>query len=169
MIRFLLSLACVVALCGCATSISPLVRDGHRADYITIDKSDRILTLWENGAPLKTYKILSMGFDPVGHKFQEGDGRTPEGHYIIDGKHPSQKFQKFLNISYPNETDKANARASGVSPGGFVGIHGDKGGWQGWKDRQNPAWTLGCISVDNYSIEEIYGLVAVGTEIFIQP
>ncbi len=166
--RFVLFL-CVLFLSACAAPISPLVRDGHQADYITMDKSDRLMTLWENGAPLKTYEILSMGWDPIGHKVQEGDGKTPEGHYYINDKHPSKKFQKFLNISYPNEIDKINAMKLGVSPGGSVGIHGDRGGWQGYKDRNNPAWTLGCVSVNNYNIEEIYALVPLGTEIFIQP
>lgn len=167
--RSLLAILSVLLLSACATPISPLVREGHKADYITIDKSDRILTLWEKGQPLKTYSILSMGWDPVGHKVQEGDGKTPEGHYIINEKHPSKRFQKFLNISYPNEQDKLVARNLGVSPGGFVGIHGDKGGWAGWKDRWNPAWTSGCVSVKNIHIEEIYALVEPGTEIFIQP
>lgn len=167
--RFLLSLAAVLSLTACASNISPLVRDGHRADYITIDKSDRMLTLWETGRPLKTYNIMSLGFNPLGHKMEEGDGRTPEGHYYINEKHPSQRFQKFLNISYPNETDIANAYSLGVRPGGSVGIHGDKGGKEGFKDRQSNSWTLGCISVRNKEIEEIYQLVPVGTEIFIQP
>lgn len=167
--RLLLCLFSFLFLSACASPISPLVRDGHKADYITMDKSDRIITLWEGGVPLKTYSILSMGWDPTGHKVQEGDGKTPEGHYYIDGKHPSKKFQKFLNISYPNEQDKLNAKKLGVSAGGHVGIHGDKGGWQGFKDRHNSAWTSGCISVTNYNIEEIYNLVPIGTEIFIQP
>ncbi len=167
--RLICSLLAVLLLGACATPVSPLVRAGHRADYITIDKSDRIITLWEDGKPLKTYKILSMGWDPVGHKVQEGDGKTPEGHYFIDGKHPSKRFQKFINISYPNREDKANAKALGVSAGGHVGIHGDKGGWDGFWDRMDPAWTSGCMSVSNYAIEEIYGLVPIGTEIFIQP
>ena len=166
--RFLLWLP-VLFLCACATPVSPLVRDGHKADYITLDKSDRLMTLWERGQPLKTYPILSMGWDPVGQKIQEGDGKTPEGHYFINEKHPSEKFQKFLNISYPNEDDIARAKALHVSPGGHVGIHGDKGGFKGWMDRQNPAWTSGCMSVSNYNIEEIYGLVEPGTEIYIQP
>ena len=169
MFRLLSASVALLFLAGCASPVSPLVRDGHRADYITMDKSDRLLTIWENGQPLKTYSILSMGWDPVGHKVQEGDGKTPEGHYFINEKHPSPRFQKFLNISYPNADDIANARRIGVSPGGAVGIHGDKGGWQGFKDRHNPAWTSGCISVNNYNIEEIYALVPVGTEIFIQP
>jgi murein L,D-transpeptidase YafK len=167
--RLSIFLSFILLLSGCATPISPLVRAGHRADYITMDKSDRLITLWEKGQPLKSYQILSMGWDPVGHKVQEGDGKTPEGRYYIDGKHPSQKFQKFLNISYPNAQDKLNAKKLGVSPGGHVGIHGDKGGWQGFKDRSNPAWTRGCISIRNASIEEMYQLVPIGTEIFIQP
>lgn len=156
-------------LSACATPISPLVRDGHQADYITIDKSDRMITLWEKGQPLKSYQILSMGWDPVGHKKQEGDGRTPEGHYFIDDKHPSKRFQKFINISYPNAQDKLDAKMRGVPAGGNVGMHGDKGGWAGFKDRQNPAWTSGCLSIKNDSIEEMYQLVPIGTEIFIQP
>lgn len=167
--RLFICLTSLLFLSACATPVSPLVRNGHKADYITMDKSDRIITLWENGQPLKTYNILSMGWDPIGHKVQEGDGKTPEGHYAINGKHPSKKFQKFLNISYPNAQDVANARKLGISPGGHVGIHGDKGGFKGWVDRRNPAWTSGCISVTNYEIEEIYGLVDIGTEIFIQP
>jgi len=167
--RPLIAVFFLLFLAGCATPVSPLVRDGHRADYITFDKSDRLLTLWENGQPLKSYTVLSLGWDPVGHKVQEGDGKTPEGRYYIDRKHPSKKFQKFLNISYPNKHDRLAAQKLGVSPGGHVGIHGDKGGWQGFKDRHNPAWTSGCISVTNYNIEEMYALVPVGTEIFIQP
>lgn len=167
--RLIFSLLSILFLSACATPISPLVRDGHKADYITMDKSDRIITLWEKGQPLKTYDILSMGWDPLGHKVQEGDGKTPEGHYLINEKHPSKKFQKFLNISYPNEQDKMNAKALDVKPGGHVGIHGDKGGFKGFVDRMNPAWTSGCISINNYSIEEMYGLVDPGTEIFIQP
>ncbi len=167
--RLIFSLLAILALSACATPISPLVREGHQADYITVDKSDRLMTLWENGTPLKTYKILSMGWEPVGQKVQEGDGKTPEGHYVINEKHPSQRFQKFLNISYPNSEDIAKAKALGVSPGGHVGIHGDKGGFSGFIDRMDPAWTTGCMSVNNDAIEEIYALVPVGTEIFIQP
>jgi murein L,D-transpeptidase YafK len=169
LLRLLSILLSLTLLGGCARTLSPLAENGHRADYITVDKSDRLLTLWEEGKPLRSYRIYSMGWDPVGHKVQEGDGRTPEGRYVIDGKHPSKRFQKFLNISYPNETDQANAFALGVSPGGFVGIHGDKGGEAGARDRKNPAWTEGCISVRNEAIEEIYQVVPLGTEIFIQP
>lgn len=118
---------------------------------------------------MKSYPILSLGPNPFGHKVHEGDGRTPEGLYLIDEKHDSRKYQKFLRISYPNERDRLHAQQLGLDPGGMVGIHGDKGGLSGFFDRMNPNWTAGCITVRNDAIAEIYDLVAVGTPILINP
>jgi murein L,D-transpeptidase YafK len=112
---------------------------------------------------------LSFGADPVGHKQQEGDERTPEGLYFISRKNPSQKFHYFLNFSYPNDEDRRRAKARGVKPGGNVGIHGDKGGWEGFVDRQKTDWTDGCVTVRNHEVEEIYALTPVGTMIEIRP
>ena len=67
-------------------------------DYVVIQKKAHILSLWKNGRPVKTYPVLAMGANPIGHKVYEGDERTPEGQYYIEGKHPSQNFQKFLKI-----------------------------------------------------------------------
>ena len=141
----------------------------EQADYVVIEKSARLITLWSQGEILKTYSVLSLGSNPLGHKVQEWDGRTPEGLYLIDEKHDSKKFQKFLRISYPNEQDKARAKELGVEPGGMVGIHGDKGGVSGFFDRMKPNWTAGCVTVRNNAIKEIYDLVAVGTPILIKP
>jgi murein L,D-transpeptidase YafK len=169
--RFLILLFTVFFVTSCTTSsyTSPLVRAGHQADLITVDKSDRVLTLWEDSKELKSYKILAFGANPIGHKQYEGDERTPEGDYFISRKNPSKKFHKFLNISYPNEDDKKRARAMGKSPGGFVGIHGDKGGLEGFFDRFDKNWTDGCITVRNHEIDEIYQLVPVGARIIITP
>ncbi len=140
-----------------------------KVDYVVMEKSGKSITLWSGGHIVKSYSILSLGSSPIGHKVQEWDGRTPEGLYVIDEKHDSKKFQKFLRISYPNEADKAYAKRLGVDPGGMVGIHGDKGGVSGFFDRMKPNWTQGCITVRNASIEEIYALVDVGTPILIKP
>jgi murein L,D-transpeptidase YafK len=146
-----------------------LERLGKQADYVVIEKSGRSVTLWSEGEVLKSYPVLSLGSNPFGHKMHEGDGRTPEGLYLIDEKHDSKQFQKFLRISYPNEDDKLRAQKLGVDPGGMVGIHGDKGGLSGFFDRMKPNWTAGCITVQNNAIKEIYDLVAVGTPILIKP
>lgn len=161
-------LSCLL-LAGCVPHSSPLEKSAVQADYVVIEKSGRTITLWSGGKILRTYPLLSLGSNPIGHKQQEWDGKTPEGLYYIDEKHTSDKFQKFLNISYPNKADIESAKARGVNPGGNVGIHGDKGGVQGFFDRMNPQWTQGCISVRNSAIEEIYALVPVGTLILIRP
>lgn len=138
-------------------------------DYIVVQKSDKVISMWKQGRIIRTYPILSFGADPYGHKAREGDEKTPEGTYYIDRKHPSQNFQKFLNISYPNEADKARAKQMGVKPGGSVGIHGDKGGVAGFFQRMDKNWTDGCIAVRNADIEEIFEMVSVGTPIMIKP
>lgn len=138
-------------------------------DYVVVQKKDRILSLWKKGSLVKTYPILAMGDNPVGQKVYEGDERTPEGTYYIEEKHPSQNFQKFLKISYPNEKDKAIAERFGMPPGGSVGIHGDRGGMDGFWQRFKKNWTDGCLAMRNADIEEIYEMVSVGTPILIKP
>jgi murein L,D-transpeptidase YafK len=140
-----------------------------QADYVVVQKKHRLLTLWSQGKILKTYEVLALGARPEGHKQQEGDERTPEGRYTIDEKHESENFQKFLRISYPNANDKVSAKKRGVSPGGQVGIHGDRGGISGFFQRFDSKWTDGCLTVRNRDIEEIYNLVPLGTPIWIKP
>lgn len=140
-----------------------------KVDYIVVQKSSRILTLWKGGRIVKTYSIMALGENPIGHKVYEGDERTPEGIYYINEKHPSAHFQKFLEISYPNETDRTKAEQYGMKPGGNVGIHGDRGGMDGFFQRFKKNWTDGCAAMRNADIEEIYAWVDVGTPILIKP
>ena len=46
-------------------------------------KAQRRLYLFSEGSVLRAYD-LDLGFAPVGHKRFDGDGKTPEGSYIID-------------------------------------------------------------------------------------
>ena len=110
---------------------------------------------------LKQYNF-DLGFNPIGHKEQEGDGRTPEGAYLINRKNPNSQFHLSLGISYPNASDVARARAKGVSPGGDIFIHGTPSRWIGQRD-----WTWGCIAVTNEEMDEIYPMIDTGTKIFI--
>jgi len=138
-------------------------------DYIVVQKADHVMSLWKQGRIIKTYPILAFGADPYGTKMREGDEKTPEGTYFINEKHPSPHFQKFLNISYPNEADIERAKRMGVPVGGNVGIHGDRGGISGFFQRMDKNWTDGCIAMRNADIEEIFEKVEVGTPIMIKP
>jgi hypothetical protein len=79
-------------------------------------KGARRLELKRQGRTIRTYRV-ALGFAPTGHKEREGDGRTPEGKYVIDGRNPRSAFHLSLRVSYPDEADKARAAARGVAPG----------------------------------------------------
>ncbi len=140
-----------------------------KADRIEVHKSLRRLDLMWQGKRIRSYR-MSLGGNPLGHKQQEGDSRTPEGDYRIDWRNPRSKFHLSLHISYPDKRDRANAAKRGVSAGGDIMIHGLPNGWE----NAGPAlagvdWTDGCIAVDNWAIKEIWDAVPDGTPISILP
>jgi murein L,D-transpeptidase YafK len=143
--------------------------EAKRTDRIVVMKSKRIMTLESDGQVVKTYKV-ALGSQPIGAKDRQGDHKTPEGEYVVDAKNANSQFFMALHLSYPNATDRVRARKLGVSPGGDVEIHGlgKKYGWIGARHRLSD-WTDGCIAVTNEEIEEIFGMVAVGTRVEIQP
>ena len=139
------------------------------ADLIVVEKAARRMTLYRHGEVLHEYRI-ALGFAPAGDKERVGDGRTPEGRYIIDLKNDRSQFHLSLRVSYPNASDRREAAARGASPGGDIFIHGTPGVWE-WAGPLHAIrdWTLGCIAVTNSEIEEIWALVPVGTPIEIRP
>jgi murein L,D-transpeptidase YafK len=141
----------------------------ERATRLEIDKAARQLKLFRGDELLKTYRV-SLGSSPVGHKSQEGDGRTPEGTYAIDFKNSRSRFHLALRISYPNVTDREAARRRGASPGGDIMIHGLPNGLS-WLNslHLNRDWTDGCIAVTNSEVDEIWRLVAANTPVTILP
>ena len=94
-----------------------------RVDRILVVKSERKMYLQSAGRTLRTFDI-SLGLVPEGAKQREGDFRTPEGVYYIEAKNARSDFFLALKVSYPNEQDRARARANGIDPGGQIMIHG---------------------------------------------
>ena len=137
---------------------------------LVVRKADREMDAYDaQGRLLKTYPV-ALGFNPVGHKQFEGDGKTPEGRYTINDRNPNSGYHKNLGVSYPNEADKAYAAAQGKSPGGLIKIHGMKNGWGfiGKKHLQKD-WTDGCIAVTDEEVDELYRSVKHNAEIEILP
>ena len=137
------------------------------ADKIIVSKTDKVLYLQNNNKVFASYPVV-FGGNPEGHKEQEGDNKTPEAEYIIDFKKEDSAYFKALHISYPNEQDKANAKAKGVSPGGDIMIHGQKNGF-GWLYfiSQYFNWTKGCIALSNDNMQKVWQSVNAGTKIVI--
>lgn len=140
-----------------------------RFDHLRLEKGKRRLTAFSGDAAVRVY-LVALGKNPMGHKEVEGDMRTPEGLYVIDGKNPRSAYHLNLGISYPNEADRAHATSLGKSPGGDIKIHGlapevaDIGQAHRLTD-----WTYGCIAVTNEEIEELFARTPVGTPIEIVP
>lgn len=140
---------------------------------IEVFKQQWQLKLKHHDQIIRSYPFR-LGFNPMGHKQFEGDGKTPEGTYTIDWRNPQSAYYKSLHISYPNPNDLTYAKQRQKSAGGDVMIHGTvptpatafpaSSTYMPRKD-----WTLGCIAVTNADMDEIWQLVKNGTQIIIHP
>lgn len=140
-----------------------------KADRAVVYKGRRELLLYRDGRMLKRYPV-ALGFDPVGPKRRQGDGRTPEGAYVLDWRHISKDLGPAIHISYPNAGDRARAAAAGVDPGGAIMLHAlpDTLPWDA-RPVQARAWTEGCIGLKARHLREVWSAVADGTPIDIRP
>ncbi|MEX3017239.1 murein L,D-transpeptidase family protein [Gymnodinialimonas hymeniacidonis] len=137
--------------------------NGPEVTRVVVWKNERLMSLFHREEVLESYEI-ELGFAPEGHKFEYGDGRTPEGEYFIDRRNPNSDFYLSIGISYPNAEDIARAREAGVNPGGDIFIHGTPRPFRNIDD-----WTVGCIAVRNREMRQIYSMVQNGTPIMIHP
>ncbi len=154
-------LVCTFLISSCSENKPANI--SQRVTKLEVDKSARELRLYNGSRVIRTMDI-GLGFSPVGHKYREGDGKTPHGRYYIDRKNPYSSFHLSLGISYPNTQDRRQALSKGYSPGGDIMIHGlpNNGTIPARQD-----WTRGCIAVTNTEIEYLYKVVDVGTPIII--
>ena len=163
----------IIILIGCVFvfpfSLVAKKSENPRADRIVIEKEARRMTLYHGKDTLKVYSV-SLGKDPIGAKQKQGDHKTPEGHYVIDWRNPNSAYHRSLHISYPSSSDSENAKARGVTPGGYIMIHGLPNGMPDLGPLQSFAdWTDGCVAVSNSEMDEIWDLVADGTPVDILP
>ena len=158
------------------SSRPPLAREAARivperrftqVDYLIVDKSERLMVAYAGGQPVKAWRGLQFGEAPQGHKQFEGDERTPEGRYVIEGRNPGSAYHLSLKVSYPNAADRAFALAQGRSPGGDIFIHGQPNSLP--FGRVPGDWTDGCIALSNDEIAELWRIVPDGTVIEIRP
>ena len=167
-------LASFAVICGFALYVyahhnwNPLPA-GTIIDRIVVEKSARRLSILRDGKQIKTYRI-ALGRNPAGAKQEEGDMKTPEGIYKIDGRNQQSSFHLALHVSYPSDEDDNRAAAHGVSAGSDIMIHGIQNGrgWIGGFHRWND-WTAGCIAVTDEEIEELWRVTPDGTTIEIRP
>jgi hypothetical protein len=121
-------------------------------------KDTRALGLYAaatEGAPwrwIADYPIVAAS-GIAGPKLREGDGQVPEGVYSIESLNPNSRYHLALRIGYPNDDDRARARADGRDRlGGDIMIHGSNA-------------SVGCLAMGDQAAEDLFVLAAlVGVE-----
>lgn len=160
--RILLTVALALGLAACGSKGKFRNYDGPEVTQIQVHKSARKLYLLHKTEVLKEYDV-GLGFNPMGHKQFEGDGKTPEGLYFITYHNPRSRYYLSVGVSYPNERDVAFAEQQGKMPGGDIMIHGRSG----YKGRNQGDWTAGCIAITDEEMEEVYSMLRRDTPIYI--
>jgi L,D-peptidoglycan transpeptidase YkuD (ErfK/YbiS/YcfS/YnhG family) len=119
-------------------------------------KQEMKLELWARDSGefrfIRDYRIRAAS-GVSGPKLREGDMQVPEGVYRIAGLNPNSHFHLSMKLNYPNEFDLFHAWREGrADPGTDIFIHGK-------------AKSLGCLAMDDETIEELFVLTAhVGAE-----
>lgn len=162
-----------VAVLGCLASRDAQARvdlpADIKADRIVVLKAKRLLVMLHGDKVLDTFRV-ALGPHPVGPKREAGDGRTPEGHYMLDWRNPKSRYHRSIHISYPGPGDVERARRLDVPPNGDIMIHGlPPGAGPIGADQADWDWTEGCIAVSNAEMDEIWRRVDDGTPIDIFP
>ena len=153
---------------------------------ITIQKSERRLTVTGKNGETLLVCAVSLGSAPEGAKCKEGDGRTPEGFYRICTVNPNSRFHAALGINYPNRADAQRAyiekrislltalsiaacdrlrrRPPWKTPlGGYIMIHGEN------PDGKTGDWTAGCVAVSNEDMDRLMLMCRKGETVVIRP
>ena len=82
------SLMAFAALAACGVRKPRLKHySGPPVTQVVVYKGRRHMYLLSGNTVLKSYDF-GLGFQPLGHKQFEGDGKTPEGLYFVDRFNP---------------------------------------------------------------------------------
>lgn len=141
---------------------------------IYVDKSRYVVMLFYKRIMIRKYRAV-FGPNPSLNKQMEGDRNTPEGWFTITRLNPNSKYNKFMELSYPDSKHREDfnrLKERGVIPknariGGNVGIHGI---WKNGDDmiELGVGWTDGCVAIRNKDMDELYTLAGLGTRVFIK-
>ena len=164
-----------------------------RIDYLTsladivnpeiyVYKDKRRLYVIQSNILVRDYPI-GLGSHPVGDKEAGGDGRTPEGDFVICQKNPVSRFDKALVINYPDKKHGEQAFYLGIlTPAELKGIlmAAERKAEPPWDTKLGGQiyiqaggaykdWTDGSVALYNSDMEELFKIASTGTPVHIRP
>jgi murein L,D-transpeptidase YafK len=114
--------------------------------YIRIFKDESTLEIWvKSGSRYQFFKSYTICYfsGGLGPKTRSGDGKSPEGFYIIEPKqlNPVSNYYLAINVGYPNKLELLKGYT-----GDAIMVHGR-------------CASIGCYAMTDPGIEEIYTMV----------
>lgn len=177
----------------------------YKREWLVPKKEKNLLIVKKEGYEIFFFKegelvekrTVCLGQNSKGHKAQEGDNRTPEGHYFISQKAKGPFYNStgpylgnsWMRVSYPNAFDAEKGFQKGYitkqqrnsivnsfwskrQPLENTKLGGGIGlhGWYGeWEETGQQDMTWGCVCMHNHEIDELYPKIPVGTTLLIVP
>jgi len=141
---------------------------------IVINKSKYELSVYDDKGWFATYPCV-FGNNDMSDKLMEGDRKTPEGSFHIASKRVHDMWDRFMALDFPTKESyqkfSLRKQAGQIPPdariGGSIGIHGTCPNDDYIIDRYKN-WTMGCISLKNADVEDLYSYSTVGTKVTIK-
>jgi murein L,D-transpeptidase YafK len=157
--------------------------------WLSIDTDQLQLAVMEGEKPLQVFENIAIGSNGPTLAKRRGDSTTPLGEFTITQIRPSDRFEMFMAISYPNlehterawqenridvaeykalryNLDRGQPPSQATSLGGQLGIHGVGRG--DMKVHETVNWTEGCIALTNEQLRDLAKWVVVGTRVVVR-
>lgn len=162
---------------------------------IYVYKEKRRLYVIQSNVMVRDYPI-GLGFSPVGDKERDGDGRTPEGDFVVCRKDAASSFHKALVLNYPDRKHAERALFAGIiTPPEFREIIADAeleaktketAGSKAYPEQPprhtklggrlyihaggaHKDWTQGAIALYGSDMDELFKIASTGTPVHIRP
>jgi len=159
------------------------------APWVLVDTARGTVSVMRGDQRVLRLADVSFGRGGVSRYRVRGDERTPLGEFRVMGVRESDRYHRFIGISYPSLEHAEWGREQGLidegtywrifdaflegreppqhtALGGALGFHGIGAG--------DPAvhrgfhWTRGCIALTNDQIESLQRWIAVGTRVVVR-
>ena len=114
--KFRVALAVLMVLVRVGMRVQVRTYDGPAVTRIEVYKSSRRMYLMHHDQVLRAYDI-DLGCTPQGHKAARGDGRTPEGTYIIDRRNPKSEYHLSIGVGLPERDRRRGGAGRRRQPG----------------------------------------------------
>lgn len=157
--------------------------------WLAIDTDELQLAVMQGDKPLQVFENIAIGSNGPTLSKTRGDSTTPLGEFTITQIRPSQRFELFMALNYPNldhteraflehridaaeykalryNLDRGQPPPQGTTLGGQLGIHGV--GMGDMKVHETVNWTEGCIALTNEQVRDLAKWVVVGTRVVVR-